>query len=97
MKDNKHIQTFEQHQENLNISDVMNSIVNEIYSEIDSIEKTQTGFEYTPRTSKSLDETNKIINVKKDTLKHTLSLIEKHYRFDNKFKSKKGKKFTYYS
>jgi hypothetical protein len=26
MKDKKHIKTFEQHQENLNISDVMNSI-----------------------------------------------------------------------
>jgi predicted RNase H-like nuclease (RuvC/YqgF family) len=28
MKDNKHIQTFEQHQENLNISDVRDSIKN---------------------------------------------------------------------
>jgi hypothetical protein len=29
MKDNKHIKTFEQHQENLNISDVRSSKINE--------------------------------------------------------------------
>ena len=29
MKDNKHIKSFNEHQENLNISDVMNSKINE--------------------------------------------------------------------
>jgi len=36
MKDKKHIQTFEQHQENLNISDVMKSLSVE---ELEMIEK----------------------------------------------------------
>ena len=36
MKDNKHIQTFEQHQENLNIPDNMNTKINE---SMDDMEK----------------------------------------------------------
>jgi hypothetical protein len=31
VKDNKHIQSFNEHQENLNISDVINSKLNEYY------------------------------------------------------------------
>ncbi len=34
MKNNKHIQSFNEHQENLNISDVMNSDFDEISDEI---------------------------------------------------------------
>lgn len=83
--------------ETLNISDVMNSIVNDIYIEISELEKVQRGFEYTDRTRNSLEETNRKIEIKKDTLKHTLSIISKHYNFDNKYKTKKNKLFSYYS
>ena len=34
MKGNKHIQSFNEHQENLNISDVRDSIINLIHEEI---------------------------------------------------------------
>jgi hypothetical protein len=37
MKGNKHIQTFEQHQENLNISDVMNSVLEDLYNELSEL------------------------------------------------------------
>ncbi len=46
MKDNKHIQTFEQHQENLNISDVSSRTfrikkAREIYEDIFSLQSTE--------------------------------------------------------
>ena len=36
MKDKKHIKTFEQHQENLNISDVRSSFINEDKSQLEA-------------------------------------------------------------
>ena len=39
MENNKHIQKFNEHQENLNISDVMNSILNDLQHELDSCRK----------------------------------------------------------
>jgi hypothetical protein len=37
MKGNKHIKNFNEHQENLNISDVMNSVLTELYNELSEI------------------------------------------------------------
>jgi hypothetical protein len=39
MKDKKHIKTFEQHQENLNISDFMSSVIQKIKEEISNSER----------------------------------------------------------
>jgi len=40
MKDNKHIQSFNEHQENLNISDVMNSVLEDLYNELSDLNDT---------------------------------------------------------
>jgi|GEM_PF-3857041 len=47
MKDNKRIQSFNEHQENLNISDVMNSILSELRQELSWYNEDEAKTQYT--------------------------------------------------
>lgn len=47
MKDQKHIKSFNEHQENLNISDVMNSILSELKQELEWYNEDEAKTEYT--------------------------------------------------
>ena len=46
MKDNKHIQSFNEHQENLNISDVMSSFLTKLQSRLKELENEKTWDEW---------------------------------------------------
>jgi hypothetical protein len=67
MKDLKHIQKFNEHQENLNISDVMNSILNDLQNELDMY-KTPLGYqdeEYYIKCDAKVDAYEDAINIVK--------------------------------
>lgn len=83
MKDNKHIKSFNEHQENLNITDVMNSLFEDSFFGVD-IEKLVSetiGFNEHDREVrvKILDFVNKYKLEEKERLNKTISLLQKYY------------------
>jgi hypothetical protein len=66
MKDLKHMQTFEQHQENLNISDVRQRFIDLVDDRIKSLERemnyTKQGQEFYDKLQERIDELTDLLS-----------------------------------
>lgn len=70
MENNKHIQRFNEHQENLNISDVMSSILNDLEYEKKNYEEPSSYME---------DEYYVRCEAKAEAFEEAISIVKKYY------------------